>query len=119
MIAAKSLSDALKIVGVVAIFLNSDGSATAYVKGDVLPAKAAPIPTKIIQIDDFIGRFLDSELTALLTLANSGDNTAQLILMKLQTMTTIDLLAAKTISGINYLVTKSVITAARETVIMA
>lgn len=71
-----------------------------------------------IEIREFRNRFTQQELLNLTTLAYSGDTTVRLLLLKVQTAKTIDLNSSDVISGLDYLVSKSVITVQRKAEIL-
>lgn len=91
-----------------------------WINGDVIVVYTeSDIPvvemSRIIPAYAFRDRFTDKEMDAILDLAYSGDKVARVLLLKLQTANDgIDLSSQTTLDGLNYLLSKSVITPERK-----
>ena len=79
-----------------------------------------PITYKILSVKDFRDRFTEDEIEAILDLAYSGDVLARKILLKLQTVgEVIDLTTPSVIAGMNYWVSKGILTEERKNQILS
>jgi hypothetical protein len=75
---------------------------------------------RIIPVWKFRDRFTTAEIDAILNLVYSGDSVVRLLMLKLQTASDgIDLDSADVINGMDYLVSKSVLTQARSNAIIS
>jgi hypothetical protein len=105
----------------VAVEITADGRAIVYEPGDELPAHLVvpPAPsTRTITPGEFRDRFSPAEQAAFAALAFGGDLTAQTLLIKLSTSLEVDLDSPTVDAGLDYLVSKGVITAARKAEIL-
>jgi hypothetical protein len=101
----------------VAVEITADGQAILYEPGDELPAHLVlpPAPsTRTITPGEFRDRFTPAEQTAFAALAFGGDTNAQVMLLKLSTSLEVNLDSPTVAAGLDYLVSKGVISAARK-----
>ena len=97
--------------------VSSDGlTVTMYQAGDQLPAEylLPGVEARIVAISDFWARWTDAEIDLLTTLAYGGDVIARRALHRFNTMQQLNLVGPDVIAFMDYLVSKAVITAARE-----
>ncbi len=86
-----------------------------YTEGDIPVAEVS----KVIPAYVFRDKFTSVEMDAILDLAYTGDKVARVLLLKLQTANDgIDLSSQTTLDGLNYLLSKEVITSERLTEIL-
>jgi hypothetical protein len=105
----------------VAVEVTADGQAVVYEPGDDVPAHLAAPPAPVVRTitpGEFRDRFTPAEQAAFAALAFGGDPNAQAILLKLSTSLEIDLDSPTVAAGLDYLVSKGVITAARKAEIL-
>jgi hypothetical protein len=95
----------------------ADGTWLVYEPGDTLPAAppAGPEP-RTISVQEFRGRFTDAELAGIVS---SADVSVKVLLVKLQTRIDVDLNDPQIAAGLDLLVSKSLLTAPRRSVIGA
>lgn len=85
-----------------------------YTEGDI------PVNYRILSVKEFRDRFTEDEIEAILDLAYSGDVLARKILLKLQTVgEVIDLTTPSVIAGVNYWVSKGILTEERKNQILS
>lgn len=100
-----------------AVECHGDGTATLYDPGDTLPPDMAPMPMpRLLTPAEFRARLTDAELAGITMLAYSGtgDAPAQVLLAKVSTASEgIDLDSASVRAGLDYLVGRGRLTAAR------
>ncbi len=93
-----------------------DDHAIVYTGDDIQPI---PVLTSL-SVSTFRDRFNTAEMAALITLAYAGDSNIQLLLLKLQTTDGyVELNSLEVSSGLDYLVYKACITAARKLEILS
>jgi len=105
----------------VAVEITADGQAIVYEPGDELPAHLVVPPAPVIRTltpGEFRDRFTPAEQAAFAALAFGGDVHAQALLIKLSTSLEVDLDSPTVAAGLDYLVSKSVINAARKAEIL-
>jgi hypothetical protein len=105
----------------VAVEITADGQAVVYEPGDDLPAHLAALTAPIVRTitpGEFRDRFTAAEQAAFTTLAFGGDQNAQAIMLKLSTSLEVDLDSPTVAAGLDYLVSKGVISAARKAEIL-
>lgn len=79
-----------------------------------------PVNYRILSVKEFRDRFTEDEIEAILDLAYSGDVLARKILLKLQTVgEVIDLTTPSVIAGMNYWVSKGILTEERKNQILS
>lgn len=95
---------------------HSDGTVSLYYEGDEIP----PTPVtetstaRIVTAQEFRDRFTDAELSAMLA---SSDATVKLLVLKIQTADPFPMDKPAVQQGLDYLVAKGIISAARRSVV--
>ncbi len=116
-----SLEEAKRIKGAIHFQLISENEINVYESGDILPPEldVKPVVKRAISVVDFRSRFDFTETDAILDLAYSGDKIARHILLKLQTADAgVDLDSTDVVNGMDYLVSKKVLSPERKTEIL-
>lgn len=96
--------------------VQSDGRWKVYESGDDLPAVPALPEPRTLSVQDFRSRFTDAELAGVVS---SADVAVKVLLVKLQTRADVDLADPQIAAGLDLLVSKGLLTAARRAVIGA